>query len=79
MPGIPRRSHIVGKDAIACIQQMLVTSVQPLSDSIPIVQVERKDHMDVVDVRMIHEKCLYIEIDDSTTYICRFPSKALCD
>lgn len=71
--------YIVGKDAIACIQRMLVTSMQPFSDSIPIVQVEQKDDLDVVNVRMIHEKCLCIEIDDSTTYICRFPSKVLCD
>ena len=54
--------YIVGKDAIACIQRILVTSVQPFSDSILIVQVEQKDHLDVVDVRMIHGKCLCIEI-----------------
>ena len=35
--------------------------------------------LDIVDVSMIHEKCLCIEIDDNAMYVCRFPSKILCD
>lgn len=72
--------YIVGKAAVASIQQMLVTSMQPFGENIPIVKVELKDNfLDIVDVSMIHEKCLCIEIDDNTMYICRFPSTILCD
>ena len=71
--------YVVRKAAVACIQQMVVTSMHPFGESIPIVQVEQRDHLDIVDVRMIHEKCLCIEVDDNAMYICRFPSKILCD
>ena len=69
----------MGKVAVACIQQMSVTSPQPFGASIPIVQVKPEDNLNIVHTKMIHEKCLCIEIDDDVMYICRFPSKILCD
>ena len=48
---------------------MVVTSMHPFGENIPIIKVEQKDNLDIVDVSMIHEKCLYVEIDDNATQV----------
>ena len=72
--------YFVNQNVIASVQRLVVTSKDPfIYDSIPMVKVKEQSLYDVINICDIYEKCVYVEIDNDNTYVCRFPSKILCD
>lgn len=56
-----------------------LTVAARFKEKIPIFQVKMSNLYDLVDVCDIKEKCMYVEVDDSHSFVCRFPCKILTD
>lgn len=70
----------INQCVVASVQRLVVTSKDPfIHDSIPIAKVQEQSLYDVINICDIYEKCVYVEIDNDNKYVCRFPSKILCD
>ena len=62
---------------IVLVQKLIVTA--RFKEDIPIYRVRKLDEYVVINVCDIKEKCTYVEVDDNSVYVCRFPCKILTD